>query len=257
MARKIVAGNWKMNLHLKEGQALVQATNEYLNQNPVKHVDVLIAPPAYQLSQSVFNSGNNKLSIAAQNMSAHDNGAYTGELSASMLLDAGAELVIIGHSERRTLFGEDDALINAKVHQALRNGIYPILCIGESLEQRKNNEHEAHIKRQLDEGLKGLAGDELYRVIIAYEPIWAIGTGETATPVQAQNMHSFIRRYLSEMYSATVADEVSILYGGSVKPSNARDLFGQPDIDGALIGGASIVKDSFLDIIQVGEEILR
>lgn len=257
MARKIVAGNWKMNLHLKEGQALVQATNEYLNQNPVEHIDVIIAPPAYQLCQSVFNSGNKKLSIAAQNMAAQDNGAFTGELSASMVLDSGAELVIVGHSERRTFFGEDDELINAKVKKALSMGLYPILCIGESLEQRQSNVHQAHIKAQLDAGLEGLAADELYRVIIAYEPIWAIGTGETASPEQAQNMHSFIRKYLSEKYSATVADEVSILYGGSVKPANARDLFGQPDIDGALIGGASIVKDSFLDIIQVGEEILR
>ncbi len=257
MARKIIAGNWKMNLHLKDGQALVQGVNEYLNQNPVNHVDVLIAPPAYQLAQSVFNSGNKMLSIAAQNMAAQDNGAFTGELSASMLKDAGAELVILGHSERRTIFGESDEMVNAKVLQALKNGLYPILCIGESLEQRQNKEHKAHIEKQLRAGLKDVDSDELYRVIIAYEPIWAIGTGETASPEQAQDMHSYIRKFLSEMYSAASADETSLLYGGSVKPANAKELFEQPDIDGALIGGASIVKDSFLDIIQVGEEVLR
>lgn len=257
MARKIVAGNWKMNLHLTEGQALVKATNDYLNQNPVEHVDVIIAPPAYQLSQSVANSSNKMLSIAAQNMAAQDNGAYTGELSASMLLDSGSELVIIGHSERRTIFQEDNGLVNAKIHQALKNNIYPIFCIGESLEQRKNGEHKNHIQKQLDEGLEGVPSDELYRVIIAYEPIWAIGTGETASPEQAQDMHAFIRKYLSEKYSAASADETSLLYGGSVKPGNARDLFGQPDIDGALIGGASLDQESFISIIKIGEEILR
>ncbi len=257
MARKIIAGNWKMNLHLNEGAALVKASNDYLNENPVNHIDVIIAPPSYQLAQSVSLSGNKKLSVSAQNMAATDNGAYTGEISASMIKDAGAELVIIGHSERREIFGESDELLETKLHKALEYGLYPIFCVGESLDQRKKGEHFDHIKNQIDAGLKNFSAEELTQIILAYEPIWAIGTGETASPGQAQEMHAFIRKHLAQSFSATIADECSILYGGSVKPSNAKDLFSQPDIDGGLIGGASIKADSFIELIQIGEAVLR
>lgn len=257
MARQIVAGNWKMNLNLAEGAALVKAANDYLNANPAKHIDVVVAPPATQLVQSVKLSTNTKLSVVAQNMAAQENGAYTGEISASMLVDAGVELVIIGHSERREVFGEDDALLEQKLHKALEYGLYPIFCVGESLEQRKSGEHFKHIEKQLEAGLSKFEGDQLPHIILAYEPIWAIGTGETASPEQAQEMHAFIRKYLTTKFNPMVADETSILYGGSVKPSNAKDLFSQPDIDGGLIGGASIQIDSFLELIRIGESILR
>lgn len=257
MARKIIAGNWKMNLHLAEGAALVKAANDYLNANQVNHIDVIVAPPAYQLVQSQSLATNTRLSVSAQNMAAHENGAYTGELSATMIKDAGAELTIIGHSERREIFGEDDALIEAKLHKALEHDLYPIFCIGESLEQRKNGELYNHIEKQLDAGLSKFSSEELVKIIVAYEPIWAIGTGETASPEQAQEMHAFIRKHLAKQFTATVADEVSILYGGSVKPANANDLFSQPDIDGGLIGGASISADSFIELIRIGEEVLR
>lgn len=257
MARKIIAGNWKMNLNLAQGAALVKASDDYLNANPAKHIDVIVAPPAHQLVQTVKLSTNTKLSVVAQNMCAHENGAYTGEISASMLVDAGVELVIVGHSERREIFGEDDALLEAKLHKALEYDLYPIFCVGESLEQRQAGIHFNHIEKQLEAGLKNFNADQIPHIILAYEPIWAIGTGETASPEQAQEMHAFIRKYLTGKFSATVADETSILYGGSVKPSNAKDLFSQPDIDGGLIGGASIQIDSFLELIKIGESILR
>jgi triosephosphate isomerase len=257
MARQIIAGNWKMNLHLAEGQELIKATNAYLNNHPAEHVDVVIAPSAMYLVASVENASNNKLSISAQNMAAHDNGAFTGEISGSMLKDAGVELVLVGHSERRDIFGEKDQLLNAKTHKALTLGLYPIFCVGESLEQRKSGQHFAHIKNQLTAGLDGFSADDLPNIILAYEPIWAIGTGETASPEQAQEMHAFIRKFLSESFSATAAEETSILYGGSVKPSNAKELFSQPDINGALIGGASINAESFIELIKIGESTLR
>lgn len=246
-----------MNLNLKEGAELVKATNEYLNAKPLQHIDVVVAPPALQLVSNVSLASNNKLSVVAQNMAAQDNGAFTGEISASMLVDAGVELVIIGHSERREIFGEDDKLLELKLGQALKHGLMPIFCIGESLEQRQSGEHFDHIKRQLDAALVNISAEDLANIVFAYEPIWAIGTGETASPQQAQEMHAYIRKHLAQKFSAAVADEASILYGGSVKPANAKDLFGQPDIDGGLIGGASIQIDSFLELIRIGEEVLR
>lgn len=246
-----------MNLHLAEGAALIKAANDYLNAHQVNHIDVVVAPPAYQLIQSKALASNSKISVSSQNMAAQENGAFTGELSATMLKDAGVELAIIGHSERREIFGEGDTLIEAKLQKALEHGLYPIFCIGESLDQRKNGEHFAHIEKQLNAGLSNFTGEELSKIIVAYEPIWAIGTGETASPEQAQEMHAFIRKHLAKQFTATVADEVSILYGGSVKPANANDLFSQPDIDGGLIGGAAISVDSFIELIRIGEEVLR
>lgn len=246
-----------MNLHLGEGATLMEAINAELNVNPVEHIDVVVAPPFYHLQQSRKIATNNKLSISAQNMAAQENGAFTGEMSASMVKDSGAELVIIGHSERREIFGEDDALLESKLHKALEYGLYPIFCVGESLSQRQNGEHFKHIEKQLKAGLSKFSSEQLPQIILAYEPIWAIGTGETASPEQAQEMHSFIRKFLGGEFSAAVADEVSILYGGSVKPANARQLFSQPDIDGGLIGGASLKADSFIELIKIGEEVLR
>lgn len=246
-----------MNLNLKEGAELINAAEKYLAAKPVHHIDVIVAPPAYQLVQSSQLSKNERLSVAAQNMAAEEKGAFTGEISASMVKDAGAELVIIGHSERREIFGESDELLERKLKKALEHGLYPIFCVGESLSQRKNNEHFQHIENQLKAGLQSFSAEEVPQIIIAYEPIWAIGTGETASQEQAQEMHSFIRKYLGQQFSAAVADEVSILYGGSVKPDNARGLFGQPDIDGGLIGGASLDAESFTALIRIGEEILR
>tara|TARA_R110001592_G_scaffold268269_2_gene534482 strand:+ start:7496 stop:8269 length:774 start_codon:yes stop_codon:yes gene_type:complete len=257
MARKVIAGNWKMNLSQKEGEELVKASNAFVEANPLAHVEVVIAPPFLQLQQAVKNAPNGRVSIAAQNMNENDNGAFTGEISASMLKEIGVELVIIGHSERREILGESDAQIHAKLKKALRSNLYPILCVGEKLEDRKSGNHFKFVQAQLESALEGFSGDELSSLVIAYEPIWAIGTGETASPAQAQEMHAFIRKHIASVYTATLADEISVLYGGSVKPENAKEIFAQPDVDGGLIGGAATKPESFIELIKIGESVLR
>lgn len=246
MRDKIVAGNWKMNLAKNEGLLLIEGVvNGVVNSN----VKVILAPPFPFISDAVSGVSSSKIQVAAQNCHHEESGAFTGEVSAAMLRSFGAEYCIVGHSERREYLKEDDQLINRKIQRLIAHGIRPIFCCGESLEERESDRQFEIVSDQIQSSLQGFNNDELKNIIIAYEPVWAIGTGKTATPQQAQEMHAFIREKLSEVLSEN-AEEVSILYGGSVKPENARELFAQKDIDGGLIGGASLNAPDFLAIIQ-------
>ncbi len=256
MARKIVAGNWKMNHNLKEGLEVVQALEAYLLKIAPKNVETVIAPPFIHIAQAAEISKNTHLSIAGQDCSAQESGAFTGEVSAAMLKSAGAELVIIGHSERRQYFKETHAQLSAKVEQAWANNLLPIFCVGESLEDRKAGHHFKTVEDQISGALGKYDAAQLENLVIAYEPVWAIGTGETASGAQAQEMHAHIRSFIAQQHNATLADEISVLYGGSVKPANAEELFGQPDVDGGLIGGASLQADTFIELIKIGEAVL-
>lgn len=257
MARKIIAGNWKMNTNLKEGKELAKAVQVAVQKMEVTHLSIVLAPPYTHLTEVGKIIEKGKIALGAQNVSSYENGAYTGDVSATMLKSLGVEAVIIGHSERRAIFGETGAQIREKMQRVWESNCLPILCVGENLEQRKANEQDAVIKKQLDEGLEGFGESRLENLVIAYEPVWAIGTGETASPRQAQDMHHFIRNHLSNTYSATLAQEISILYGGSVKPANAHDLFSQPDVNGGLIGGAALKAEDFVELIKIGEKVLR
>lgn len=248
MRKNIIAGNWKMNKNLSEAIQLVSELKSELEGKELNAV-VIVAPPAIALEAVNSLVEDSNIKLAAQNMHSSDSGAFTGELSASMLKSVGVEYVILGHSERREIFGESDELINDKVKQAFNNDLIPILCCGESLEQRENGTTFSHIEKQIKAGLKDLSNDQVAETVIAYEPIWAIGTGKTASPEQAQEVHAFIRKLLVELTNEEVAAEVTIQYGGSVKPDNAKELLANTDIDGALVGGACLKADSFRDII--------
>ncbi len=249
MRRKIVAGNWKMNKNVIDAQQLMFQLLQYKKNNPAS-CEVWIAPPALYLLMAKDLYENNEIGIFAQDMSAHESGAYTGEISADMLESIDATGAIIGHSERRQYHGETDAHCNQKVKLALDKGLTPIYCNGETLEQRKAGQHLEVVKNQTEVALFTLSAEEIKKVVIAYEPVWAIGTGETATPAQAQEIHAHIRSLIAAKYGQEVADEISILYGGSVKPDNAKEIFSQPDIDGGLIGGAALKIDDFAKIIE-------
>lgn len=246
MRQKIVAGNWKMNLTKNEGLFLVEGI---VNGVGVSDVKVIIAPPFPFISDVVSGVSGSKVSVSAQNCHQEEKGAFTGEVSVEMLKSFGAEYCIVGHSERRQYFGETDELINQKIQRLLAIGIIPIYCCGESLEERESERHFKVVEEQIQSALQGFQKDELKKIVIAYEPVWAIGTGVTATPAQAQEMHRFIREKLRQVL-VDEAEEVSILYGGSVKPNNAKELFSQKDIDGGLIGGASLNAPDFLEIIH-------
>jgi triosephosphate isomerase len=248
MRKNIIAGNWKMNKDLTEAIQLVSELKSELDGKTL-NAEVIVAPPfiALETINSLIKDTNIKL--AAQNMHSSDSGAFTGEASASMLKSVGCEYVILGHSERRTIFGESDEFINEKVKQAFKNNITPILCCGESLDERENDTTFSIIENQIRAGLKDLSNEQISKTIIAYEPIWAIGTGKTASPEQAQEVHAFIRKLLAELTNDEVSANVTIQYGGSVKPDNAEELLSKPDIDGALVGGACLKADSFRDII--------
>jgi triosephosphate isomerase len=250
MRKKIVAGNWKMNMELGEGVELATAINKHFLANPLKDKEVILCSPFIHLSiiSSLLNAEG--ISAGAQNCNDHKSGAYTGEISAAMIHSTGATSVIIGHSERRTYYGEDDTLLAAKTVEALDNDLRVIFCCGEVLVEREKNVHFDVVRRQLEKGLFDLAEDKFRRCVIAYEPVWAIGTGVTATPAQAQEMHLFIRDIVKRQYGHDVAEETTILYGGSCKASNAAELFANPDVDGGLIGGASLVKDEFCSIVN-------
>jgi triosephosphate isomerase len=255
MRKKIVAGNWKMNLDLTEGAELV---NEIFNGLPVLREDtrVVIAPPFLHLTHTASQlSGMIDVALGAQNCHSEASGAYTGEVSASMLRNAEVQYVIIGHSERRQYFNEDNAMLARKVNQVLNNEMKVIFCCGEPLEIRDANTQNAYVETQIREGLFHLGEAHMEHIVIAYEPIWAIGTGRTASSAQAQDMHAHIRQVIKAQYGNTVADSTSILYGGSCKPSNAAELFACPDVDGGLIGGAALKASDFLGIIHaiVGE----
>lgn len=246
MRRKIVAGNWKMNTNPAEGIVL---TNELIKQSEeLSDCTLVVAPPFLHITLMADLLGNSNISLAAQNCHQELSGAYTGEISPSMLKSSGVEYVILGHSERRTYFGENNADLTHKVNAVLAQGMEVIYCCGESLEERKANTQEAVVAAQISEALYHLSPQDWSRIVIAYEPVWAIGTGETASADQAQEMHAFIRGFIAEKYGQTLANTVSILYGGSCKPSNAKELFAQADVDGGLIGGAALKAADFIAI---------
>lgn len=251
MRKKIVAGNWKMNKTFEEAQALA---SEVVNmvKDEVSNDALAVLCPSFPylpaVSKAVAGSAN--IHLGAQNCHQQASGAYTGEVSAPMLASVGVEYVILGHSERRQYFQEDNQLLEAKVKAVLNQGLKPIFCIGESLEEREQDQTFAVLETQLKEGLFHLSNEEFAQVVIAYEPIWAIGTGKTASSQQAQEVHAFIREQIARAYDAAAAQETTILYGGSCNPANARELFACPDIDGGLIGGASLKSRDFVDIIK-------
>ncbi len=247
MRKKIVAGNWKLNTLLKDGMELAKAV-EKLEKEKTSDALVIIAPPYTHLSRIKDLIQGVKLS--AQNCSSEEEGAYTGEVSPDMLKSVGVEYVILGHSERRAYYGEDNELLNKKTKLALSKGLKTIFCCGEVLEEREGGKLYDVIREQISVGLKDLSVGDMAEVVIAYEPVWAIGTGVVASPEQAQEMHKFIRDLLVELFDDEVAANMSILYGGSCKPSNAAELFANPDVDGGLIGGASLKAEDFLGIVN-------
>lgn len=262
MARTLfVAGNWKMNTNRKSAASLATGVLDALDEtlgDSIKGVEIGFCPPFVYLLDVAKLAGNGHkacVSVGAQDVYTADNGAFTGEVSTAMLKDVGCRFVLAGHSERRHVIGESDELINAKVKKALADGLRVILCIGETLEQREAGQTMAVNRRQTEAGLSGVNREQLANVVIAYEPVWAIGTGRTATPEQAQEVHAQIRALLGEMYDAEAADAMQIQYGGSVKPDNAEELLGQGDIDGALVGGASLKVDDFLGIIAAAAKV--
>lgn len=249
MRKKVIAGNWKMNNDIPASVNLISELKKALQEQSVK-ADIIICPPFTSLDTARTLIKGSEIKLGAQNMYFEESGAFTGEISASMLKSAGCEYVILGHSERRTIFGENDQLINKKIKKALESGLLPIFCVGETLQEREENITEQIIKTQVVEGLKGVSAEEVTKIIIAYEPVWAIGTGRNATPDQAQQVHAFIRNLISELYDENTASGIIIQYGGSVKPDNAAELLSQKDIDGALVGGACLKADSFMGIIK-------
>ncbi len=249
MRKNIVAGNWKMNLNLQEGVALATALNEALKDKTVK-CDVVIGTPFIHLASVVNAVDTNKIGVAAQNCADKVSGAYTGEVAAAMIASTGATYVILGHSERRAYYHDTAEILKEKVLLALANGLTPIFCIGEVLQEREAEKHFEVVKSQIESSLFDLAPEEFSKIVLAYEPVWAIGTGKTASAAQAQEMHAFIRKTLAAKYGAEIADNTSILYGGSCNASNAKELFSNPDVDGGLIGGASLGVDKFMPIIE-------
>ncbi len=247
MRNKVIAGNWKMNNDLNGTIALISGIKSELANNQIT-AKLIVCPPFTSLETAKELLKGSEIGLGAQNMYYEESGAFTGEISAGMLKSVGCEYVILGHSERRTIFGENDELINKKIKKALDSGLKPIFCIGETLEERESGITFDVVKRQVVNGLAGISEAEMETIIIAYEPVWAIGTGKVATPAQAQEVHAFIRSELVKLYDTGVAEKTIIQYGGSVKPDNAKELLGQPDIDGALVGGACLKADSFVGI---------
>jgi len=246
--RSIIAGNWKMNKTTAEAGDLAAKLVPLVS--GVKDRDVVLAPPFTALQRVAEAIKGTNIALSAQNLFWEEKGAYTGEISAEMLLDLGCKYVIIGHSERRQHFGETDETVNKKLRQALNKGLLPIVCIGETLMEREAGKVNDVIERQITGGCKGMTAAEMQKVIIAYEPVWAIGTGKTATPEQAEEVHAFIRRKIKSLYGGDVADALRIQYGGSVTPENASLLMAMPDIDGALVGGASLKPESFAALVK-------
>jgi len=248
MRKNIVAGNWKMNKTVSEGVELAKELTSKLSEVP-SNVKLIVAPPFTNLVSVKEALKGTVVGLSAQNCANHESGAYTGEVSAKMVASTGAEYVILGHSERREYYNETNEILREKISLALENGLSPIFCVGENLEQRENGNHFKVVEQEIKEVLYTLTPTQLERVIVAYEPIWAIGTGKTATSAQAEEIHAHIRKVLAEKFGQ-LADEISILYGGSCKPSNAKELFAQPNIDGGLIGGASLKADDFIEIAK-------
>jgi triosephosphate isomerase len=248
MRKKVIAGNWKMNNDLNGTVNLISELKKGVNDQT--KATVIVCPPFTSLETAQTLLKDSLIKFGAQNMYFEESGAFTGEISPSMLKSVGCEYVILGHSERRTIFGESDQIINKKIKTAIKHNLKPIFCIGETLEEREKGVTFEIIEKQIRFGLEGLTESELSTMIIAYEPVWAIGTGKTASNEQAQEVHEFIRNLITKLFSADFAQKLIIQYGGSVKPENAKELLGQPDIDGALVGGACLKADSFLKIID-------
>jgi triosephosphate isomerase len=249
MRKNIVAGNWKMNKTLQEGADLAKELQAALGGRRV-NCDVIVCTPFIHLATVSTLVDSAVVKVGAQNCADKVSGAYTGEVSAAMLASAGAQYVILGHSERRAYYGETNATLKEKVGRALENRLIPIFCVGEVLAEREAGRQNVVVRTQIEESLFDLSAEDFGKIILAYEPVWAIGTGKTATSEQAQEMHAFIRRTIAGKYGASVADETSILYGGSANAGNAGELFANPDVDGGLIGGASLKVDTFLPIVE-------
>ena len=250
MRKKVVAGNWKMNKNFAEGIELAKEINSFIA-NMAPKCEIILGTPFIHLAEVVKIVNPDKIKVAAQNCSNKTSGAFTGEVSALMIKSTGASHVIIGHSERRAYYGETNAILKEKVDLALENNLIPIFCIGEVLDEREKNIHFDIVKTQIEEGLFHLSPEQFSKIILAYEPVWAIGTGKTATPEQAQEMHSFIRNsVLVQKYGEQIVNETVILYGGSCNPANAKELFSNKDVDGGLIGGASLKAKDFIEIIN-------
>ncbi len=250
MRKKIVAGNWKMNLDLDEGLKLAGAIDKYFAEKPAEKGQVIICTPFIHLAGAAGILKHGKIALGAQNCASEASGAYTGEISPWMIKSTGAQYVIIGHSERRSYYNEDDKILNKKTLLAINTGLKVIFCIGEVLNERESGNHFIVVRRQLEEGLFPLTEEQMDSIVIAYEPVWAIGTGLTASPEQAQEMHKYIRELLKGKYGNECAKKMPILYGGSCKPSNAAEIFSQPDVDGGLIGGAALKKEDFTAIVE-------
>ena len=249
--RKLIAGNWKMNKTAADGVALIKDITAEVGR--VDTVDVVVCPPFTALESAAKALEGQSVKLGAQNMHPEKSGAYTGEVAAEMLRALFVSHVILGHSERRTYFAETDAFINKKVLAALANQLKPILCVGETLAEREAGSTLAVVQRHVEGGLQGVTAEQITNVVIAYEPVWAIGTGKVATTAQAQEVHAFIRDLLTKLYGAPLAQKVRILYGGSMKPSNAPELLAEKDIDGGLIGGASLEARSFVDLVKAAD----
>lgn len=250
MRKQIVAGNWKMNNDLGASKSLVKKVVKGLKKKSLKGTRIIVAPTFVNLEKVAAKAKGTKVEVAAQNMHQAKSGAFTGEISAEMLKSVGVKIVILGHSERREYFGETDAILAEKVNAALENKLEVIFCFGEVLEDRKAEKHFEIVESQIKNGLFHLEASAWKKIVLAYEPVWAIGTGETASPEQAQEMHAFIRKIVGEKYNQEVADNVSILYGGSVKPANAKEIFSKEDVDGGLIGGAALNSDDFISLVK-------
>jgi triosephosphate isomerase len=253
MRKTVIAGNWKMYKDIKESEELLQGVKTQVASAP-SFVTVVVCPPFTNLQLAGSLLKGSAVKLGAQNMSEHDEGAYTGEISWKMLKSTGCEYVILGHSERRQYYGETDAKINLKAKKALANGLLPIVCVGETLKERESGVTQQVVSTQVKGTLEGISAADMERVIIAYEPVWAIGTGKVATPAQAQEVHAHIRGLLTQLYSKEVAEKVVVQYGGSVKPDNAAEILAQPDIDGALVGGACLKSDSFAGIFKAAPQ---
>lgn len=249
MRKKIVAGNWKMNMELAEGLKLAESVDTYFRLKP-SGAEVVLCTPFIHLAGVAEVIKGGKVLLGAQNCASEPSGAYTGEISPAMIKSTGAGYVIIGHSERRSYFHEDNNILNRKTKLALSTGLKVIFCVGEVLGERESGKHFDVVKNQVENGLFNLPAETISNVVVAYEPVWAIGTGLTATPEQAQEMHQFIRELFSEKYGKEIAENLTILYGGSCKPSNAAEIFSKPDVDGGLIGGAALKKDDFTAIVE-------
>ncbi len=250
MRKKIVAGNWKMNMNLSEGLTLAGSISKHYLENPSQRAEAVLCTPFIHLAGVSEILKTSKVALGAQNCASEPSGAFTGEVSCDMIKSTGAQYVLIGHSERRTYYNEDDKLLNKKTLLALKSGLTVIFCCGEVLREREQNIYFKVVKNQLEVGLFNLSVEDFKKIVIAYEPVWAIGTGLTASPQQAQEMHSYIRNLIKEKYGKEVADQTTILYGGSCKPSNAAEIFEMPDVDGGLIGGASLKKEDFCAIVD-------